>query len=41
MDKVIELIKKLASEKFHGVLEIRFEAGNITFLKKVQTIKID
>ncbi len=41
MDKLIAMIKKLMDDKFHGSLEIRFEAGKITFLKKVQTIKID
>ncbi len=41
MKQVIALIEKLISDKFHGSLEIRFEAGKITFLKKVQTIKID
>ncbi len=41
MDKLLELLKKLIADKFHGSLEIRFEAGKITFLKKVQTIKVD
>ena len=41
MEKLIELLKKLVADKFHGSLEIRFEAGKVTFLKKVQTIKVE
>ena len=41
MEKLIDLIKKLIADKFHGSLEIRFEAGKIIFLKKVQTIKVE
>ncbi len=41
MKQVIALIEKLIADKFYGSLEIRFEAGKIIFLKKVQTIKID
>jgi hypothetical protein len=40
MDKLIELLKKLASEGFYGSLEIKFEAGKVVLLKKTQTIKI-
>jgi hypothetical protein len=41
VDKLFVLIKKLIDDKFYGSLEIKFEAGKIVLLKKVQTVKID
>lgn len=41
MQKLFAMIEKLMADKFTGSLEIRFEAGKIVILKKVQTIKID
>ncbi len=41
MDKVIELIKKLVMDRFYGSLEIKFEAGKVILLRKVQTIKVE
>lgn len=40
MDKLIELIKKLVASNYFGSLEIHFENGKVTYLKKVQTIKL-
>ena len=39
MNEAIELIQKLVRSRFYGALTIKFEAGNITFLKKEETIK--
>jgi len=39
MNEAIELIQQLVRSRFYGALTIKFEAGNITFLKKEETIK--
>ncbi len=41
MEKLIELVKKLITDKFFGKLEISFEAGKVVLLRKIQTIKIE
>jgi hypothetical protein len=40
MDKLFEMLKKLISDKFYGIIEIHFEAGKIVYLKQVKTIKL-
>ena len=39
MNEAIELIRKLAHDRFYGALTLKFEAGRITTLKKEQTLK--
>ena len=41
MEKLIELIQKLATDRFYGKLEISFENGKVVLLRKVQTIKVE
>lgn len=40
MEKLINLIKKLVQDKFYGSLEIKFESGNITLVRKIENIKL-
>lgn len=37
--KLIELIEKLIKEKFYGVLELRFEKGEVVHIRKTENIK--
>jgi hypothetical protein len=39
MNEVIELIGQLVRECFYGALTLKFEAGQLTVIKKEQTIK--
>jgi hypothetical protein len=39
MNEVIELIGQLVRERFYGALTLKFEAGQLTVIKKEQTIK--
>jgi hypothetical protein len=39
MNQAIELIRQLACERFYGALTLKFEAGQVTTLKKEQTLK--
>jgi hypothetical protein len=39
MNEAIELIRQLVRERFYGALTLKFEAGQITIIKKEQTIK--
>jgi hypothetical protein len=39
MNQALELIRRLAQERFYGTLTVKFEAGRITTIKKEQTIK--
>jgi len=39
MNEVIELIGQLARERFYGALTLKFEAGQLTIIKKEQTLK--
>jgi hypothetical protein len=39
MDEAIAIIHRLANERFFGALTLKFEAGNVVFLKKEETIK--
>lgn len=39
MNEVIELIRQLVRERFYGALTLKFEAGQVTTIKKEQTLK--
>jgi len=39
MPEVVEMIHQLVHERFYGALTLKFEAGQITTIKKEQTIK--
>jgi len=39
MNEVIELIGQLVRERFYGALTLKFEAGQLTIIKKEQTLK--
>jgi len=39
MNEAIELIRQLVRERFYGALTMKFEAGQVTTIKKEQTIK--
>jgi hypothetical protein len=39
MQYVIEILRILEREKFYGSLEVKFEAGKVTVLKKAETLK--
>jgi len=39
MNEAIELIRQLVRERFYGALTLKFEAGQLTVIKKEQTIK--
>jgi len=39
-DKLLELIRRLIARRFYGRIEIRFEAGRITQIKKEESIKL-
>ncbi len=40
IEDLFELIKELIKFKFYGSLEVKFEAGNITIVRKTETIKL-
>lgn len=39
MHETIELLKRLARERFYGSVTVKFEAGTVTVVKKEETIK--
>ena len=39
MNEAIELIRKLAFDRFYGALTLKFEAGRVTTIKKEETLK--
>ncbi len=39
MHNINELLTELASQRFYGSLEIKFEAGKVVLLRKTETIK--
>lgn len=41
MKKLIEIIKELIERKFYGELTIKFEAGRIVLVKKIENIKLE
>jgi hypothetical protein len=40
MNETIELLKRLAREHFYGAVTVKFEAGNVVYLKKEETFRI-
>jgi len=38
--KLYELIKGTMDDKFYGSVEIKFEAGKVTVIRKTESIKI-
>jgi hypothetical protein len=39
MQKLLNIIKKLAERAFYGTLEVHFECGKITRIKQTENIK--
>lgn len=39
MNETIELLKNLSREGFYGAVTIKFEAGNVVYVKKEETLK--
>jgi len=39
--KLIELLRGLERDRFYGCVQIEFRAGDITIVRKEQTIKLD
>ena len=39
MSWVVDVIKKISSEKFYGKIILQFEAGKIVLIRKEETIK--
>ena len=39
MNEAIDLIRQLVRERFYGALTLKFEAGQLTIIKKEQTLK--
>ena len=40
MEKLFKFIKDLIAAKFYGTIEIKVEAGTITLVRKIETIKL-
>lgn len=39
MEELIELLRGLEAGRFYGTLELKYEAGRITWMKKSETMK--
>ena len=39
MNELIELLHKLEASRFYGALEVKFEAGTVTVIRKTESIK--
>lgn len=39
MSELTELLRQLEQSRFYGSLEVRFEAGHVTVIKKTESIK--
>ena len=39
MNEALDLIRQLVRERFYGTLTFKFEAGQLTIIKKEQTFK--
>ncbi len=39
MNDLFALLRQLEASRFYGSLEVRFEAGHITVIKKTESIK--
>jgi len=40
MEALFKFLKKLIDNKFYGSIEIKFEAGKVSIIRKVESIKI-
>lgn len=40
MDKLIAILRELATSKWYGRIEIVFESGKIVIVKKTESIKV-
>jgi hypothetical protein len=38
MNEALRLLEKLQRERFYGALELKFENGHVTVMKKTETI---
>ena len=41
MTKIIEMLRQLGQERFYGSVQIEFQAGDVSFIRKTQTYKLD
>lgn len=39
MNELIEILRQLEQSHFYGSIEVKFEAGQITVIKKTESIK--
>jgi hypothetical protein len=39
LNEAIELIRKLAQQRFYGAITLKFEAGKVIFLRKEETLR--
>lgn len=39
MRETVELLQHLGAQRFYGTVEIKYEAGQIVFIKQVQSFK--
>ena len=39
MNELTELLRQLEAARFYGSVEVKFEAGHITVIKKTESIK--
>ena len=39
MNELIQLLRQLEAARFYGSVEIKFEAGQVTVIKKTESIK--
>lgn len=39
MNELISMLHQLEAAKFYGALEVKFEAGHITIIRKTESIK--
>jgi hypothetical protein len=40
LTKLYEMLKDMFSSQYYGAVEIKFEAGKVTIVKKTESIKI-
>jgi hypothetical protein len=41
MNEALNLLRQLADSRFYGSVEIKFEAGRITIVRKTESIKFE
>lgn len=39
MNELIELLRRMEASHFYGSVEVKFEAGQVTVIKKTESIK--